>query len=53
MNLCGHGHEEVCFDGGKCPFCEMIEEKNSEIEALESEIGELKSEINELKEERN
>ena len=49
MNLCTDGHEEICFEGRKCPACEIAEDKNREIETLNEEIASLKSEIEELK----
>ena len=33
MNLCDDGHDEVCYEGKKCPFCTYIEE--SELEKKE------------------
>lgn len=47
MNLCSHGHEEICFDSRKCPMCELETEK----EGLQERIDELKSEIESLQEE--
>jgi len=48
MNLCSHGHEEICFESRKCPMCELEMEK----ERLQERIDELKSEIEALQEER-
>ena len=47
MNLCSHGHEEVCFESRSCPMCYLQEEK----ETLEVEVKELESRINQLEEE--
>lgn len=46
MNLCSDGHEEICYEGRKCPACELLEQ----IDALEGEISELNSEMQSLKE---
>ena len=43
MNLCDHGHEEVCFEGRNCPVCEKIEE----IMELEKQIDDLKLQLEE------
>jgi len=48
MNLCNHGHDEVCFEGRNCPVCEMETDKNSEISKLEDKISELENQIGEL-----
>ena len=45
MNLCDDGHQEICFEGGKCPLCEIVKEKDTQIKELTSEIGDLKSRI--------
>ena len=46
MKLCDSGHDEICFDGGKCPFCEEVERSAR----LEEEIADLKEKIKELEE---
>lgn len=58
MNLCSSGHEEVCFEGRICPVCEVIEDKDREIDkltdkihGLESENADLEDQITELKKE--
>ena len=30
MELCSSGHDEVCYDGRKCPACELYEETKKE-----------------------
>ena len=49
MDICNHGHDEVCYDGFTCPVCEMEEKKDEEIEKLENKISELESELEETK----
>ena len=44
MNLCDSGHDEICYDGRKCPLCEEIERSGR----LEDEITDLKDKIEEL-----
>jgi hypothetical protein len=44
MNLCNSNHEEICFEGRKCPICELLGEKDAQIAALEEKVAELESE---------
>jgi len=46
MNLCSDTHEEVCYEGRKCPMCEMIQK----VTDFEDEIFGLKEKIEELQE---
>ena len=48
MNLCDDGHEEVCFEGSKCPACPLIDK----IAAQEDELMQLRKEIIQLERER-
>jgi len=59
MNLCSANHDEVCYEGYKCPACEIADDLNQDIRkledkisALENQIGELEFEITELKSEQ-
>jgi hypothetical protein len=45
MELCSDGHDEICFDGRQCPCCEIIKEKDGEIEVLESDNDDLKQQV--------
>jgi len=45
MELCGDGHEEICFDCRNCPVCEA----QDEIADLEDRIIDLENEIDELR----
>lgn len=47
MNLCESGHDEICFEGRKCPLCEEVERSAK----LEDEISDLKDQIAELEKE--
>lgn len=38
MNLCDDGHQEICYEGRNCPFCEYIEDVQKEIKALNESI---------------
>ena len=40
MNLCSDGHDEVCYEGRRCPVCEKMDE----IAKLEGEVDDLKAE---------
>jgi transcription initiation factor IIE alpha subunit len=44
MNLCSHWHEEICFDGHRCPMCEL----KSELEDAQKSIDALKEKIEQL-----
>lgn len=48
MNICNSEHEEVCFDGRKCPVCEIIRDKDREISYLGDTIENLNSTIREM-----
>jgi len=39
MNLCCDGHEEVCFEGRKCPCCEVL----AQLKAAEEQIEQVKA----------
>ena len=44
MDVCSGGntaHEEIAFEGRNCPMCDLIEEKNAEINELEEELEKL------------
>lgn len=45
MNLCSDDHDEVCYEGRKCPACEKEKERAS----LEGEIANLNDKIDDLK----
>ena len=57
MNLCSHGHDEVCFEASLrfCPVCELqkqydeleetIKEANAEKDEMEKERDELAAEL--------
>jgi hypothetical protein len=47
MNLCDSDHPEVCYDGRKCPICELLDEKDARITELEEKVTELKNELDE------
>jgi hypothetical protein len=44
MRLCDSGHDEICFEGRKCPVCEKIDE----IDKLETQNGVLYQRIEDL-----
>ena len=50
MYLCEDGHDEIVHDYMKhdCPVCKIIEEKETEIEALEDMITTLEDDVKEL-----
>ena len=48
MNLCSDSHDEICFEGRKCPFCEFRSEMFDDIEKLQQELKEAQKEKNDL-----
>lgn len=40
VNLCEDGHDEVCFEGRKCPVCTVKEE-------LEAQLAQVTEQLNE------
>lgn len=49
MTLCDDGHEEICYDQrGSCPICNLIDQKDEEIESLKDLVSELREQIEEL-----
>ena len=56
MELCrggrgSDGHDEICFEGGNCPLCDMRRELTDEIMDLKSEINQLEKTISKYEEE--
>ena len=52
MNLCSQDHHEVCYEGPKCPACEVFQDKEGDIQGLRDEVEDLNGRIEELKEEQ-
>jgi len=45
MNLCDDGHDEVCYEGKKCPVCAVLKQNDDilkEIEDLQEQLRERK-----------
>ncbi|MFA6281884.1 MAG: hypothetical protein WCY05_05230 [Candidatus Omnitrophota bacterium] len=42
MNLCSENHDEICFEGRKCPLCEMKDELENEIQDLKEKLEDNK-----------
>ncbi len=51
MNLCNHGHEEICYEGRYCPLCDTITDKEKDISSLTKEIERLEAVIDRLESE--
>lgn len=45
MNLCNDNHDEVCYEGRRCPVCE----KQKELDAANDKISELETKLEEVK----
>ncbi len=41
MELCSSGHDEVCFEGRRCPVCSA----QNDLDNANGEIGDLKKKI--------
>jgi len=53
MELCSSGHDEVCYEGGRCPVCDVLSDKKAVEEDLkrsEKEVASLQDEVDGLKE---
>lgn len=49
MSICEYSHPEVCFEGRQCPICEVLADKEKQIEGLQDSLREAESTIAELK----
>jgi hypothetical protein len=38
MNLCSKIHDEVCYEGRRCPACDVIDERNDVIAGLRHQL---------------
>lgn len=45
MELCSKSHDEICYEGRKCPFCDYMNKANNEMGDLRKEINDLQSEL--------
>ena len=52
MDICSNNHYEVCFEGNRCPCCEIIKDKKVEVEDLLGRIGYLQGEMEDLRAEQ-
>lgn len=54
MYTCDDGHDEIVYEGVKCPLCDLLEEHrdlDEQCEDLKKETEGLKEEITSLKDE--
>lgn len=54
MDLCSDGHEEVCYEGRRCPACMAIDDRKdaeAELERALTEVDELKARVDSLEQE--
>ncbi len=45
MNLCSSGHDEICFEGRQCPFCDKLADLSREIDDKDQKIDSLRDEL--------
>lgn len=46
LTICSDDHDEIAYEGnGKCPLCDMREDKNYTIEELEKDVASLKDKV--------
>ena len=45
MNLCAMGHDEICYDGSRCPLCDTIKDKDDEIGTLQMMLKTCKKKL--------
>jgi cell division protein FtsB len=54
MDLCSNQHQEICFDGRKCPLCVALDEiaaQKDDIKELECKVNDLEIEVDDLQKE--
>ena len=44
MEICSDGHGEVCYEGRRCPACDLQLDMQGEIDDLKDQINQLESE---------
>lgn len=49
MYLCDTGHNEVAFESGGCPVCEVASLKDARIRELEKEVDDLEEKLDDLR----
>lgn len=52
MELCSEGHEEVCYEGRKCPACAIKEDLEEQLQNVQEDLKNAEAEIDTLLEER-
>lgn len=45
MDLCSHGHDEVAYEGRKCPACAVIDELRDEAASSKDKIDNLQQQL--------
>ena len=45
MNLCSDGHDEVCYEGTRCPACHELRKRDAILKSLRDEIDEMRKEL--------
>jgi phage shock protein A len=50
LNLCDSGHDEICFAGHTCPFCETIKKSEKQIADLGSVIDSMMDDVSTMEE---
>jgi len=48
MNLCSSTHDEICFDGHKCPLCATKEDLERQISNLTDERDSLQQQLDDI-----
>lgn len=51
MDLCSNTHQEICYEGRKCPACEVVLERDKALELvqqLREEVAGLSQELRDL-----
>ena len=51
MNLCSENHDEICFDGHRCPMCVMRDDMQVTLDNRDKTISYLQSDVKDLEEE--
>lgn len=48
LSLCADGHEEICYDNFNCPICDVLNDKQGEIDDLKTELKTAEDRVTEL-----
>ena len=48
MDICSNGHDEVCYEGRKCPVCELKNDLQYQIDEMQKIIDRQEVELEKM-----